>query len=173
MARKGFTRSARGKGGPKNNVWTAVLADQVVIAASGLSSFNIVQDSDWTSITGAERCTLLRTRGWLSFHNKTTTGVRVEGAVFLVIQLTDENAGSSDPSVVSSYSDEDTLWTGGGVQTVTDTNATGHVTDLLVDVKAMRKVRKGQDLRLIVANTGAATVEISFVLRALLRKGGN
>ena len=170
--RRGFSRAASSRG-PKNNVWTTILAEDVDIGAGGLSGFNIVQDSDWTASAGSERATILRVRGWLTVHNKTSTGIRGDGAFFLGIFLLDSDAATPNPSVASTYVDEDTLWTGGGMFTITDTNATGHVTDLLPDVKAMRKMRKGQELRIAVASPGLTNLRVSFVLRALLRKGGN
>ena len=173
MARKRYSRAASSPRGPKNNVWTTVLGDQVDIANLTSNEFNIVQDSDWSAIVGAERCTILRIRGWLKVHNKVTTGIRDESSVFCYVTLMDEDAPVAAADLVQTYTDEDILWTGGGAMTVTDTNATGIVVDMPIDIKAMRKMRRGQELRLVVTNPSATVQVANFVIRALLRKGGN
>ncbi len=164
---------ASGSRGPKNNVWAVVLADEVPVASLASVSFNIVQDSDWQGGTGQERGTILRIRGWLSVNNKTTTGVRPDGAWFAYVTVQDEDAAVASPIDPQSYIDEDILWTGGGQFTATDTNATGHVTEINIDIKTMRKIRVGQQCRLAVFNASGGTMNVSHVLRALLRKGGN
>ncbi len=170
MARSRIRRGASNRG-PKNNVWSTVLIDENGTAAGITQTFPLVLDEDWSGASGQERATILRIRGWLSFSNKTTTGVRPEGVFFAYITVQDEDAPAAAANLPSSYTDEDIMWTGGGLFTVTDTNATGHVTDLLIDVKAMRKIRIGQVCRLVL--TPSVDVETSGVLRALLRKGGN
>ncbi len=170
MAKRARVR--RSSGGPKNFVWSTVLMDENGIAAGITQSFPLVLDEDWSGAGGQERATILRIRGWLSVHNKTTTGIRPEGAWFAYITVQDEDAAAAAADLPSTYVDEDILWTGGGVFTATDTNATGHVTDLLVDVKAMRKIRIGQVCRLVITNVSGGDLENSGVLRALLNKGG-
>jgi len=172
MARKRFFRAASSKG-PKNNVWTTVLMDEFGVALGVTQQFNIVQDSDWTVVGGSERSTVLRIRGWVADHNKDTSGVRPEGAWFGYITVQDEDAAASPADVSVTYADEDILTTIGGVFTVTDTAATGHVTEINIDVKSMRKLRTGQQLRLIITNASTASMDVSGVVRALLRRGGN
>ena len=160
-------------GGPKNNVWTTVLMDDIVVATLGAAPFNIVQDTDWQAGAGQERATILRIRGWISVHNKTTTGVRPDGTWFAYICVLDEDAASSDASDPATYADEDILWTDGGQFTVTDTNASGEVSYRRIDVKSMRKIRVGQQCRLVFQNSSTGDMQISGTVRALMRKGGN
>ena len=93
--------------------------------------------------------------------------------MFCYVTLMDEDAPVAAADLVQTYTDEDILWTGGGAMTVTDTNATGIVVDMPIDIKAMRKMRRGQELRLVVTNPSATVQVANFVIRALLRKGGN
>jgi len=172
MACKRVSRGAASRG-PKNNVWTTVLADAFGIATGATQQFNVVQDNDWTTVGGQERATVLRIRGWLALHNKITTGVLPEGSWFAYLTVQDEDAPAAVADVALTYAEEDILWTDGGVFTVTDTNATGHVSYRRIDVKAMRKIRTGQELRLVVTNSVANTIDFSAVVRALLRRGGN
>ena len=169
---KRVRRSASSRS-PKNNVWTTITAFDNGIATGVSQSFPVVLDEDWSGAAGQERATILRIRGWLMVTNKTTTGVRPEGTWAAYITVQDEDAPVASAAVASTYTDEDILWTSGGMFTLTDTNATGIVSERVIDVKAMRKIRIGQTCRLVITNLSDSSLENSVVLRALLRKGGN
>ena len=52
--------------GPKNYVWSAVLAIDQTVATGVTAGQNIVQAGDWAGAVGFERATLLTVRGWLN-----------------------------------------------------------------------------------------------------------
>ena len=167
--RRGVSRSATR--GPKDQSWTTVLADDVVVADAASQAFNILQDSDWKTGSGAERATVLRVRGWLSVYNKTAEAARPAGSWFGYIHLIDEDALSPSAATSITYQDEDILWTGGGSFPAVPATANSVISQLIVDVKSMRKVRSGQDLRLILTNSTGGTMQTSMVLRCLVRRG--
>ena len=156
-----------------NQVWTVVLAEEVTIPTASTQAFNIVQDSDWSVAGSSERATILRVRGRWSFTNKFTTGSNDGGAVMAFIILVDSDAGDPDPSTSSSYVDEDVLWARSVEMPFVDTGTAPAPYDWDIDVKAMRKIRKGQELRMIMSNNSADSVRITGVMRALVRRGAS
>jgi len=169
---RGFHRS-RSKRGPKNNVWTVALEDEVVLAAGATLTFDIVNRADWQRSGGAnERATLMRVRGWLSVIHKISSGSIVLAPWFAYISIQDENAASSSASDVTTYADEDILWTGGGMFSFTDTgDAVSHMQE--IDVKAMRRFNAGGEVRLVLTNSSIVAMSVTGVQRGLLRIGGN
>jgi len=162
------------RSGPKNNIWTSVLTEEEVVGTTPIEN-NIVQASDWTPAnSGFERGTLLRIRGWLTVTASPVTAPIAN--FFAVIYLTDESNGVVDFSLLASYQTEDVLWTWGG-QFAAGNAAAVEGRDIhreaIIDVKSMRKVTVGQQVRLsVVADTGSA-VSMSGLIRGLMRKGGN
>ena len=135
--------------------------------------FNLVEPSDWTAVGSAERATILRVRGWLTFQPP----LGVPSTAFAIISLMDEDigVGGSSPVDVATYGDEDILWTYG-----TSVAVTAAATDLVmatekVDIKAMRKITSGMDLRISFETNGPAAAgwTVNGVLRTLVRRGGN
>ncbi len=173
MPRRGRISRGGGKKGPVNQVWTVIVAEEVGIGPGTIQAFNIVQDSDWAQSGGSERATILRTRGAWSVTNKFVPGSFAGGAVMMAIFLLDEDAASPDPSSSVNYVDEDVLWSGSVQLPFVDAGTAPQAERWIIDVKAMRKLRKGQELRLVVANGSLATVEVTGVLRALVRRGAS
>jgi len=174
-------RSSRGGGrsvrrGPKNQVWTNIVMDENNVLATTTAVLGIiVGDSDWAvSGSSSERATILRVRGWLSLRQETVVGVGSPGTLFLAIHLTDEDATVPDFSSPGTYAEEDVLWTGGVLlPSLGDATARSFNFNWMIDIKAMRKLRTGQTLNLVVTNGSGGTVDFSGVVRALVRRGGN
>jgi len=126
---------------------------------------------DWEPNSASlERATIMRVRGWLSFSRSPIATVEVP--IFLAMYVTDEDTGTSDPELAAFYSDEDVLWTYGIQFPVGNASAVeiGYSHNVVVDVKAMRRITNGQELRLTFVASTSATITMSGVLRTLVRK---
>ncbi len=172
MSRRRGTRRSVSRG-PKNNIWSVVLIDGVSVG-SGITEGDIVNAGDLQApLTGFQRYTLLRIRGWLSIAHG--IAALADQSVFMIIYVTDADAGTQDPSDATTYTDEDILWTGGlqlaGYVAGAVTPQKG--TDINIDVKAMRKIDTSRDIRFAFTQTTNGDTLVSGVLRALVRKGGN
>ena len=161
-------RASRGRG---LNVWTTVLSLSGGITAGGATAFDIVQDADWVPSAGTAKATILRIRGWMSVINKDTTGSFAGGAVLAYIGMFDEDTLSPSGTLPSTYTDEDIMWTAGREFPFTDSGASGLSWLQDVDVKAQRRMRNGVDCRLVIANDMSVSIDVTFVVRALLRRG--
>ena len=162
--------------GPKNNIWTVVLSDSTVVVAAAQTTHAIVSSIDWQRglIGGSERATILRVRGYVSYALKIGTGVRVGGNIMGYVTVVDEDiALDAPPSTASTYIDEDILWTRGAAVNRTEVGESVPIIYWDMDIKAMRKIRIGQALRYVWVNNTGDSVEVTLVLRALLRAGGN
>ncbi len=171
MARRTPRGSSRGAKQRGLNTWTTVLAVDTEITTGASTSCSIVQDSDWVPAGGTSKATLKRIRGWLSCITKDVTGSFAQSIVMCYIGLFDEDDTPPPPQSVSTYVDEDILWTGGGVLAFTDTGTVGRSVDFDLDSKAQRRMRNGQTLSLVVQNVSAASLQVSLVARALLTRG--
>jgi len=171
MARRHANRAVSRRG-PKNNLWTVVKPS--ISLASGLTSeISIVQDSDWERGASLEHATVLRVRGWMGMLTKIATGVSGTGVIFAYIAVQSEDAASDSAALVGTYADNDILWTGGWHLPFTEDLATQLAWNFTIDVKSMRKIHTGQELRLVVTNSNPGALAITGVVRALLRIGGN
>ena len=174
MSRMRRGSSIRASRGPKNNVWTVVQAEAQVQTNTTVEAV-IVAPTDWSGVAGLglERATLLRVRGWLS------AAPAVEdvstGGIFFVIYVVDEDAALVNPLDVSTYVNEDVLWTGGAQFAGQGALAieTRPSVEWEVDIKAMRKLTSGQEVRLAAQVITGLNVRWSGTLRGLVRKGGN
>jgi len=165
------TRSFSKSRGPKNNVWTAVVFDDVVISTTVIETA-IVAPGDWqpSSGVGFEHATLLRIRGWLSLARNDNEDVF--GATFLMIYVTDADDPTNDPSLAATYSTEDVIWSSGIAYSAKGAASVeaGPTTVIDVDVKAMRKINSAQQVRIALVSSSASFVIVSGVLRGLVRK---
>jgi len=152
------------------NTWTSILALEVALVAGSNTQFDVVNDTDWVPSSGTAKATLLRIRGWLNMVSKVGSGSFAGGALFAYIGVFDEDTASPAANLVSTYVDEDILWTGGVQFPFLDSGA-ADAYRLDVDVKAQRKIRNGEEVRLVVTNNLVVPVDISFLLRGLLRRG--
>jgi len=170
MARR--RAAGRRSSGPKNNLWVALVVEQDPVSTTPIES-NLVQKSDWAIGASFERATILRVRGWISCSVDGTIATDV--TLFGMIYLVDEDAGVQDASIPATYADEDILWTGGHYFGPGDTASIERAPsfDWDVDIKSMRKMNTGSQLRLSFVSDVAITVVTSFTLRTLLRLGGN
>ena len=74
-------------------------------------------------------------------------------------------------STAQTYTDEDIMATYGHLFEYSDINETSPRTyDQLVDIKAMRKIRSGQELRINFTNEHSLSVTISMTIRALVKR---
>jgi len=169
MARKrggSHSRAVRRKG---NKIWTANLFAELDPLSTVLSADMVVK-GDFAPF---KQITMRTVRGWL--HLMPFTGSTLDDTVFMMICVVDEDIASTsptlDPTVVSTYIDEDILWTGGAT-TVHDSNGVligsgGHFFD--INVKTDRIIQEGQKLRFVYSNLdGTGEQMLSGVLRTLL-----
>jgi len=165
---RGFSRAS----GPKNQLWTVFVAEQLNIQSS-ITELVLVQSSDWAIGGGLERATLLRIRGW--FSAAPLKADVSKGALFACIYKVDEDGLPVSPLTAAMYTDEDVLWTGGmqvsGVTAGTVEARPGFQFD--VDVKSMRRFTSGEEIRLSLATAVGLDFDLSGVMRCLVRKGGN
>ncbi len=167
--RRGATRSARKTGAL---IWTTLLNDEVEMApfATKVAS-NIVQDSDWTAVGGQERATIMRVRGWFSVAMQPVGALTASVGVFGYIGVYDEDEPSLGADIAGTYADEDIMTTFGHVFPYSNISQTSLDTwNQEVDVKAMRKIRRGQQLRFVLTNVGPTPLDVSLILRALVKR---
>jgi len=165
---------AAGRRSPKNNVWTTVVPVEQSLAVGATTGLNVVVDTDWQRAAGAnERATLMRIRGWIDVINKLGAGSFAGGALLAYALLTDEDASNASAADPATYVEEDILWTGGGCFPFSGAGAAGGNVRLPIDIKAMRKMRVGMNVRVVLTNATDNIVSISGVVRGLLRIGGN
>jgi len=165
-------RSSRGSKQRGLNTWTTILGEDVTLTAGGSVSFGIVEDSDWVPAAGTARATLMRIRGWHAFLSKDNSGSFAGGSIFAYIGIFDEDTASPAASLVSTYVDEDVLWTGGTQFPFQDIGQSA-VWHEHVDVKAQRKLTTGLDVRIVITNTMSVDLELTFLYRALLKRGAS
>jgi len=166
-------RRAVASRGPKNNIWSVILIENLVISTTTIEADIITAQDIQATTTGFQRYTLLRIRGWVSMAKAVTSTTHV--SMFMCIYVTDADAGVIDPTSANAYVDEDILWTGGALFEASGAGAVEPAQPLQfnIDVKAMRKIDTGRDVRFAVVATNAGNVRMSATLRALTRKGGN
>jgi len=162
-------RATRAKGAL---IWTTIVNDTVtILPAATKTGTDIVADADWTQVSGAERAMIMRVRGWFSVAPDPVLAVTGSFGVFAYIGVYDADEPSLSALLADTYSDEDIMATYGhqfGHQDIGE--APGPQWDQAVDVKAMRKIRRGQELRFVVTNGGSVDIQISLVIRALVKR---
>ncbi len=172
-SRGGTTRSV--KRGPKNNLWTAVLYAGTQIALGAQNTSLIVTQDDWIrAAAGNERCTILRVRGTLSIAHEEVAATAA-GAVQAYAMVEDEDVTTTaSPFVAATYAEEDILWTNGIAWPTMAANTVVSPVHWVIDIKAMRRIQRDQELKMVIANGAAGRkVVVNGVIRALLRLGGN
>ena len=171
MSRRRARRSV--SRGPKNNVWSVILIDEQTVDTSSIEG-DIVNAGDLQApLSGFQRFTLLRIRGWLSITKAVAN--TTSAAIFMVIYTTDADAAVIDTRVADNYTDEDILWTGGVAFAANGAGAVEQSPGVQfdIDVKAMRKIDTSRDVRFSFTSTAVGAIVVSGLLRALVRKGGN
>ncbi len=167
----GRNRTRRASARKGEYIWTAVLFDEVSVSNT-TQGLPIVLSADFSSTTSQQQATLVAIRGWFSLASQNTTAPE---SVFMGIVKKDEDESSTgismDPGIIDFYVREDILWTGGWLnpafQTAVGERPFYHE---ILNVKAKRKLRGGQDISLqVVSQGGTNAVDISGVLRGLLK----
>ncbi len=157
--------------GPKNNVWSVVLLEQALVDDTPTVEAVIVAAGEWQpASSGFEHATLLRIRGWLT---ASASFVASDSQVlFAMIYVVDKDAASANPLNATSYAEEDVLWTGGWAWPQRGTGAVERDVSqqMLIDVKSMRKIDSGRDVRLALRASSTTVLEVSGIVRALIRK---
>ena len=164
MGRRYTTAGRAFSRGPKNNIWSVVTQQDTALAADTNDELNIVDGADWTGSAGAESATLLRIRGYLGVAPDAAT----DGAFQWYIARFDNDAASPSPTLPATYVDEDILATGGYQFEA----SAGNAKMWEIDVKAMRRIGVGDEVRLVMRSISTATRN-TVVARGLVRKGGN
>ena len=172
MARRrrgGFSRSVKKTGA---TIWTTLINEAVTILPGATKTgSDIVTDSDWSVIGGQERATILRIRGWFAVSIAPAAALTDAGGCFGYIGVYDADELSLTASAASTYKDEDIMTTFGHVFPYSNISQTSpDAWHQVVDVKAMRKIRTGQECRFVLTNETPLDLEVSLVLRALVKK---
>jgi len=158
-------RARRSSKKAKDFVWTAVITDDENISTS-TEVLDIVQGVDWSVVAGQKSATLLSIRGNINIRRTNA----VQGSIFMYIAKFDEDETSPSPLVPGSYAEEDILWThcyqyrADSIESV----------NIPVHVKAKRRMKSGDDIRLVFIESGSTnTSELSCILRALVNTANN
>ena len=168
MAKSRRRSSYSRKGG---YIWTNVKLSSEAVANTVIS-LPVVDSSEFSQTGSQKMVTLMAIRGWLSATKVVASGGTV---LFGLIGVFDDDLASTatemDPAVSSTYTDEDILWTFGCElpDWSTASQAGGGIWHQEVNVKARRKIKTGQDVRIVYTNTLGSRVLLSGVLRALLK----
>ncbi len=168
--RRGTSRSVRKKG---SKIWTSVIAVELDPLATFLD-LTLVAGADFAPF---ETVTLMGIYGWLDIR---PASVAVQDdSVFWYIAKFDSDIGTTsaanDPFAAATYVDEDIMWTGGATCTNgTTANLVGGagVHQEIKITGSKRKIREGENIRLIFANLGGTGEQLfSGVLRTILTAG--
>jgi len=170
MARRQRSQRASRKSGAL--IWSTLINDSVAILPGATKTgSDIVTDSDWTVVGGQERATIMRVRGWFSVGIDPAGGLIGQDPCFAYIGVYDKDELSQSAALADTYSEEDIMATYGHQFPYSNISQTSPTTwDQEVDIKAMRKIRKGQELRFVMTNQSALQVRISLVIRALIKR---
>jgi len=160
-------RHGRGASQKGNNVWTIVIINRTV-GTSTLSD-DIVEDADWSLGAQSRTATVSSIRGYLNFIPIIPGTARIDG-YFGVI---DKDATSGAPGLAATYLDEDIMYSFGFDsmnEAVTGFDTSSHME---VNVSgSSRKIRTGQDCRIVLVSDVAAAWKVTGVLRAYMLLGG-
>ncbi len=170
MARRRFSSRAVKKTGAL--IWTTLInSDVTILAGATKTGSDIVTDGDWTNVAGQERATILRVRGWFSVAPIPVGVLTDSGPVFGYIGIFDRDELSASASLANTYAEEDIMTTFGHVFPYSNISQPSPDTwNEVVDVKAMRKIRAGQECRFVLTNQMSIDVDVSLVLRALVKR---
>ena len=165
------TRRARPSRKSGALIWATVLnSDSTILPGATKTGTDIVSDSDWTTVGGQERATILRIRGWFSVTTVPVGALTDSGPIFAYVGMYDADELFISAAVAGTYSDEDIMATWGHVFPYYTIGDPGKSWTERVDIKAMRKIRTGQDLRFVMTNLSSVDVDVSLLLRALIKR---
>ena len=158
---KVFTR------GPRNYIWTAARIEIDVNTGATPLRATLVQSTDWTQAVGFRRATLLGIRGWLSWR-ALTASASGDARAIIMKDATEAAVTAQDPNVITTYVDEDILWTGGYSG---PPGSTSYGFNEVINVKAKRKITVDDTIRFVVSESLIASpnaTRVAGVLRCLL-----
>ena len=166
-------RARQERSGPKNQLWTALLIEELLFDDTPAEEANLVEAADWSLGTGFERATLLRVRGWINVIRSFSSAGNA--TAFMAIYKTDADDPVRAFDNVAEYVDEDILWTAGVLSPPSSATPSGaSVIRLEVDIRVMRKITVSDQIRVSFVHGDAGDSSIvSAVLRSLVRVGGN
>ncbi len=162
MARRHGQR-ARRQSVDKNTIWTATLIS--IVQSTAVVGTVLVGDDDWFGGTGQARGTIIAVRGWLAIR----PNVVGSGSLFAYIGLIDEDITTPPAATsVDTYVDEDIMFTFG--YSMMDEAVTGFesATTRHDFGKSKRKIRTGQDLRLVTQSDTTNGFGVVGILRTLI-----
>ncbi len=163
-------RRFRAHKGVKNQIWTVLLLDSSSIAAATILDLSIVEASDWAFVDG-QRATVMAIRGYISVSFSNSVAASAEGNVMGLIAVVDDAAAAPPlPDFAASYVDSHILDTFGWAIPEVAANVHRGERQHLVNVKTKRIIRARDDVRLVIKNNSVNTVEVTSVIRALVRK---
>jgi len=166
---KRFSRNGR------EHIWCSANSNNFAVAAGGILDFKVVEMvTDMVVGSSQAHATFVRLRGSFSWC-PVDTAVVAPMSLLAYCGVFDDDEIPPDPNSISTYSDEDILWTYAGQAVVNGGTApattSGKVltmgSDVQVDIKAKRKLRTGQTLHIVMGPTNAA-MRVSAIFRGLI-----
>ena len=146
------------------------MLDATSIAAAGTLGLNIVEASDWAFVDG-QRATLMTIRGYLSISLSNSLTASAEGSLLGYIATLDEAAAiTPPPDLAASYVSTTILDTFGAAIHEVAANVPRQTYMHDINVKTKRIIAARQNVVLVIKNNSVNTVEVTGVMRALIRK---
>jgi len=167
----GKARRARAVKRHRDLVWITTVFQASLLEGTGTDIAQILLASDWSSASvGFDRATLRSIRGWISF-SQVAAGTAIDVPCCfagLYICGQDSPANSFNPFDAGDYAIYDTLynWVQGGEASTRAQPA------VPVNVKVMRKLNSGQQVRLaatVPTDTATPRWNVSGIMRALVQ----
>ena len=165
--RRGGQRSSKRKG---QFVWSAVKDTGTLITTTQQEDL-ISIPLDW-AVNASQRATLMSIRGWIGFTGVSLAAVStISCFIIKVDQDIPPTDSSINPATIQNYVDEDVLWTGQWRNPGQITGAVESPAGILleINVKAMRKLRGDEEIRLLTINNVSNTVHKTVILRGLVK----
>ena len=172
MARRHGVRRAFQKSPIKNQIWASVVVDQFSVPAGSSFSAIILGDGDWSILDG-QRATMMAMRGYVSVSGNNSGSAKQEGALFGYIGTQDADAAATPGAeLASTYTSTTILDTFGHAWPDVALGITRNSFDHEVNLKTRRIINTHTDILLVMANETLNTIEITCVIRTLVRKNG-
>ena len=171
MAHRSRRRFSRGaSSGVKNQIWTSLMMDATSIAAAGTLGLNIVEPGDWSTIDG-QKATVMTIRGYLSVSLTNSLTASAEGSVLgYIATLDDAAAVTPPPDLAASYQSTTILDTFGTAVPEVAANVLRPLWNHVVHIKVKRIITARQNVVLVIKNNSVNTIEVTGVIRSLVRK---
>ena len=146
------------------------MLDATSIAAAGTLGLNIVESGDWAFVDG-QRATVMTIRGYISLSLSNSLTASAEGSVLGYIATLDTAAAvTPPPDLAASYVSTTILDTFGTAVHEVAANVPRQSWEHLVNVKTKRIIAARENVALVIKNNSVNTVEVTAVIRALIRK---